>query len=507
MHAFTPRNAALSMRRVHKRIDASMERVETLIIGGGQAGLVMSDMLSLRGCPHLLLERHRIAERWRTERWNGLRFQFPNWSVRLPGFPFAHEEPDGFATAAEIADYITAYADFIAAPIRCGIAVTKLHRGIGADGFIAETSDGRFEARNVVVATGPYQRPIIPASLQKEIGIFQVHASQYRDPGQLPPGSVLIVGSGASGAQIAEELHRDGRCVYLSVGRHRRMPRRYRGRDLIWWLATLGLDKTPVEKRGPDKSLPLITGAYGGHTIDFRQFAAKGITLLGRLVAIRNGVLDIAPDLSASLAHGDAAYIAFLDMVDEHVERNKSAMPEEPSARAKQPDPLCVVQPIRSVHLRAAHITTVIWATGYDVDFSWINLPVLDTRGQPIHRHGVANIAGLYFLGLQWLSKMNSSFLAGVADDAARLADHIAARMPAYEGVVDYETGVTIEGAVAELAPSEGSSALRRASSKKLAAMVTCTAVHRRPANKQSNRLYAFPHRSQAYNFRVCANR
>jgi putative flavoprotein involved in K+ transport len=419
------------MRRVRNRINASIERVETLIIGGGQSGLVMSHMLSRHGCPHIVLERRRIAERWRTERWNGLRFQFPNWSVQLPEFPFVHADPDGFATSGEIADFISAYADSIAAPIRCGVEVTRLRRGTGAYGFIAETSDGPFNARNVVVATGPYQRPTFPSLLKEEIGIFQVHASHYKEPDQLPDGAVLIVGSGASGAQIAEELHRAGRCVYLSVGRHRRMPRRYRGRDLIWWLSALGLAQTPVEKRGPDRSLPLITGAYGGHTIDFRQFAAQGIILLGRLVSICNGVVDIAPDLSATVAHGDAAYMAFLDMVDSHIERNKLTMPEEPSARAKQPDPLCVVQPIRSLHVRAAHIGAVIWATGYDVDFGWISLPVLDTRGQPIHRHGVTDVPGLYFLGLQWLSKMNSSFLAGVGEDAARLADHIAARMPA----------------------------------------------------------------------------
>ena len=268
-----------------------IEQVETLIVGGGQAGLALSHMLSRRGCRHLVLERGRIAERWRTERWDGLRFQFPNWSVQLPDFPFPHTDPDAFATSAEIVDFLAAYADFIAAPIRCGVTVTALLRREGACGFLAETSDGPIEARNVVVATGPYQRPIIPALLPEDAGLFQVHASRYRDPDQLPPGAVLIVGSGASGAQIAEELVRAGRRVYLSVGRHRRLPRRYRGRDLIWWLTELGLDQTPVEKRGPDKSLPLITGAYGGHTIDFRHFAAQGMTLLGRVEAAREGTL------------------------------------------------------------------------------------------------------------------------------------------------------------------------------------------------------------------------
>src|SRR4051794_37854538 len=178
------------------------EYVETLVIGGGQAGLTLSHMLSQRGCRHLVVERARIAERWRTERWDGLRFQFPNWSVKLPDFPFPHDDPDGFCTSAEIVDFLTAYADFISAPVRCGVAVTRLSRRSAASGFIAETSDGAIEAANVVVATGPYQRPIMPALLQDAPGLFQVHASSYRAPDQLPAGAVLIVGSGASGAQI-----------------------------------------------------------------------------------------------------------------------------------------------------------------------------------------------------------------------------------------------------------------------------------------------------------------
>jgi putative flavoprotein involved in K+ transport len=297
-------------------------QIETLIIGGGQAGLAMSHMLTERGCEHLVLERHRIAERWRTERWNGLRFQFPNWSVRLPDFPFPHADANAFATNREIVNFISAYAAFMAPPIRCGVNVMSLRRRNGASGFVAETSEGPIEAANVVVATGPYQRPAIPSVLSDEPGIFQVHASRYMEPDQLPPGAVLVVGSGASGAQITEELLRAGRRVYLSVGRHRRIARRYRGRDLIWWLSALGLDQTPVEKRGPNRLLPVITGAYGGHTIDFRQFAADGVILLGRLEAARKGAMAFSSDLAESLADGDATYATFLDMADAHVERH-----------------------------------------------------------------------------------------------------------------------------------------------------------------------------------------
>jgi putative flavoprotein involved in K+ transport len=406
------------------------EYIETLIVGGGQAGLALSHMLSQRGCEHLVLERGRIAERWRTERWDGLRFQFPNWSVQLPDFPFVHADPDAFATSAEIVRYLVSYADFIDAPVRCGVTVRAL-RHDRARGFVAETSAGPIEAGNVVIATGPYQRPIVPALLRDDASVFQVHASRYREPHQLPPGSVLIVGSGASGAQIAEELFRVGRRVYLSVSRHRRLPRRYRGRDLIWWLSALGLDQTPVENRGPDKTLPLITGAYGGHTIDFRRFAAQGVTLLGRFVAAREGRLELASDLADSLAFGDAAYAAFLDMADRHVTRHGLDMPQDPDARAVESDPPCLVEPLRHLDLHAAGIGAVIWATGYGCDFGWIDLPVLDASGEPVHREGTTDVPGLYFLGLPWLSKMNSSFLAGVGDDAARLAEHIAARRQA----------------------------------------------------------------------------
>jgi len=403
------------------------ERIQTLIIGGGQAGLTMSHRLKQRGLAHLVLERHRIAERWRSERWDGLRFQFPNWSVGLPDFPFPHADPDAFATSGDILDYVSAYAAFVAPPIRCGVAVTALRRGDRGSDFIAETSDSPIEAANVVIATGPYQRPILPAALSGGIGAFQVHASRYQNPGQLPSGAVLVVGSGASGAQITEELFRAGRRVYLSVGRHTRLPRRYRGRDLIWWLSAMGIDQTPVEKRGPSRLLPVISGAYGGQTIDFRRFAADGVTLLGRLAAAREGVIAFAPDLADSLAGGDATYAAFLELADSHIERHGLNMPQDPVARAALPDPPCLTA-VRQLDVSAAGITSVIWATGYGVDFGWIDLPVLNAQGEPVHRRGITDIPGLYFLGLQWLSRMNSSFLSGVGNDAAVLADHIAAR-------------------------------------------------------------------------------
>jgi putative flavoprotein involved in K+ transport len=401
------------------------EKIETLVVGGGQAGLVMSHRLKQRGLSHLVLERRRIAERWRSERWDGLKFQFPNWSVRLPDFPFPHSDPDGFANTGDIVKFIDDYAAFVAPPIRCGVAVTRLsQRGAG---FIAETTDGTIAADNVVVATGPYQRNLVP-DLLGDHPVFQVHAADYKNPGQLPPGAVLVAGAGASGAQIAEELLQAGRRVYLSVGRHRRLPRRYRGRDLIWWLAEMRLDQVTPEERGPARLGPVISGAYGGRTIDFRSFAADGMMLLGRIEAAHDGVLDIASGLAESMADGDLVYATFLGAVDEYVRRRKLDLPEDPDARTTLPNPPCVTEPLRRLDLAAEGISAVIWATGYGVDFDWIDLPVTDDKGEAVHRNGISAVPGLYFLGLQWLSKMNSSFLSGVGDDAEVLADHILAR-------------------------------------------------------------------------------
>jgi putative flavoprotein involved in K+ transport len=403
------------------------EQVETLIIGGGQAGLVMSHRLKQRGLSHLVLERLRVAERWRSERWDGLKFQFPNWSVRLPDFPFPHTDPDAFATTGEIVKFIDAYAALVAPPIRCGVEVTRLLRRDGAQGFIAETADGAIAADNVVVATGPYQRALVP-DLLRDHPVFQVHASGYRNPEQLPSGAVLVAGAGASGAQIAEELLRAGRRVYLSVGRHRRLPRRYRGRDLIWWLAEMGIDQTPTAQRGASALGPVISGAYGGQTIDFRSYVACGMTLVGHLNAADDGVIEIAPGLAQSLADGDLVYDTFLHIVDGYIKLRGLDLPDEPGARVALPDPRCVTEPLQCLDLGAENIGAVIWATGYGVDFGWIDIPVKDAGGDPVHQNGITDVPGLYFLGLPWLSKMNSSFLSGVGDDATVLADHIARR-------------------------------------------------------------------------------
>jgi putative flavoprotein involved in K+ transport len=409
-------------------VDVSVEKVETLIVGGGQAGLAMSEQLSKRGLSHVVLERHRIAERWRSERWDGLHANGPAWHDRLSGSSIAGVDPDGFATRDQMVDYLVGYADRIAAPVRCGVAVTSLHELGGGAGFRAETSKGTIEAKNVVAATGPFQRPIIPALVPPETGIVQMHSNGYRNPGQLPKGAVLVVGAGSSGAQIADELSRGGRRVYLSVGGHQRPPRRYRGRDAVWWLGVLGAWQATT--RGPlERHVTIaVSGAYGGHTIDFRRLAGRGVMLLGRAEAFANGVMRFSPDLVSSLAQGDAYLSSLLDKADAYVAREGLDLPEEPAARAVAPEPPCVTDPILVLDLQGAGITAIVWATGYALDFSWLKVDAFDERGAPVHRCGVTNVPGLYFLGLSWLSRRASSFIFGVEYDAAYLADHIAAR-------------------------------------------------------------------------------
>lgn len=395
--------------------------IETLIVGAGQAGLTMSHQLRLRGRPHLVLERGRIAERWHSERWDGMHFQTPNDLVRLPDFPLDHPNPAGFATSPEIAAFLTRYAATRCGEIREGVTVERLRARPGG-GFIADTSAGMIESDNAVIATGPFQRPAAPPLIPADSGLLQLHASAYKNPGQLPEGAVLVVGAGASGAQIAHELMRAGRRTILSVSRHRRAPRRYRGHDHIWWWIETGMDQTPVERRPADRSPLVHTGAYGGQSIDFREFAAQGMVLTGKLVGVEDGVARFADDLIANIAHGDAACAAFMDFVDAHIARKGMDLPLDPVARAIPAIPESLADAPRRLDLRAEGAGSVVWATGYTMDFSWIGLPVLDSRGMPVHRGGVTDVPGLYFLGLPFLTRMSSSFLFGVGQDAAALA-------------------------------------------------------------------------------------
>jgi putative flavoprotein involved in K+ transport len=404
----------------------SIEEVETLVIGGGQAGLAMSEHLSKRGVTHLVVERQRIAERWRSERWDSLVANGPAWHDRFPGMTFADIDPDSFATKHQIVSYFEAYAKQIAAPIRCGVEVRSLSKKAGA-GFRADTSEGVIEATHVVAATGPFQRPVIPAIVPAEAGVAQLHSSGYRNPAQLQEGAVLVIGAGSSGVQIADELALSGRRVYLSVGPHNRPPRRYRGRDFVWWLGALGEWDAKAASPGTEHVTIAVSGAHGGHTVDLRDLAARGVTLLGNADRYADGDLHFLPNLAKNIAGGDANYLAVLAAADAYVRENNLDFPEEADAHRIAPHPQCVTHPILQLNLAAARITSIIWATGYALDFGWLNVDAFDAKGRPAHQRGVSVVPGLYFLGLSWLSRRASPFIWGVWHDAEYLAGHIAA--------------------------------------------------------------------------------
>ena len=405
-----------------------IEKIDTLIVGGGQAGIAMSEHLSNCKIPHLVLERNRIAERWRSERWDSLVANGPAWHDRFPNMEFADFDPNGYPSKEQVVDYFVAYAEMIKAPIRCGVEVKEVRRNNGRPGFRVETSDGIFDANNVVAATGPFQRPLIPKFEFEKNKITQIHSSQYQNPGQLPDGGVLVVGAGSSGAQIADELLRSGKSVYLSVGPHDLPPRSYRGRDFVWWLGVLGKWEAVTKDPGTEHITIAVSGAHGGHTVDFRGLAERGISLLGRAQSFNNNVMYFAPDLTKNIAGGNAYTLSLLDQADDYVIRNGLNFPLEPEAREVLPDPECVTNPILEINLEEAGINSIVWATGFDVDFSWLKVDALDENGRPKHERGISTESGIYFLGLPWQSRRGSSFIWGVWQDAKFLADQIKLR-------------------------------------------------------------------------------
>lgn len=401
-----------------------IEETDVLVVGAGQAGIAMSEHLRDRGIAHIVVEKDRIAERWRTGRWDSLVANGPAWHDRFPGLAFDVDD-DAFASKDEVAAYFDAYAAQIEAPVRTGVEVTSVRRIPGRPGFEVQTSSGVIRAGHVVAATGPFQKPVIPEVVPEAAGLHQLHSSSYRNPQQLPEGGVLVVGAGSSGVQIADELRRAGRQVHIAVGPHDRPPRSYRDRDFCWWLGVLGKWEAAAPRPGAEHVTIAVSGARGGHTVDFRRLAAEGITLLGRAGAYRDGVMSFADDLARNIAAGDANHFELLDEADAYIERNGLDLPEEPEARVILPDPPCLTEPIRELDLAAAGITSIVWATGFAVDYSWIELDAFDERGRPRHQRGVSVEPGLYFLGLPWQSRRGSSFIWGVWHDARYLADQI----------------------------------------------------------------------------------
>jgi putative flavoprotein involved in K+ transport len=405
------------------------ELVETIVIGGGQAGLALSYHLARSGREHVIIERGRVAERWRSERWDSLHFQFPNWMIRLPGKTYDGDNPDGFSKRDDIVRFISEYAVRNAAPLRCGVSVTGLDRDESGR-LVVRAGSMSMTGTNVVVATGPYQAPRLPSCAPRlPASVLQVTASRYTRPSDLPLGAVLVVGSGASGFQIVEDLLQQGRLVYYSLRGHRRVPRRYRGRDIGRWNEEMGLTNQTANVLPLGFRPPLLTGYMGGATVDLRDLAERGVTLLGSCQHIEGTHIFFATDLNANLDAGDQTFRQAVRAIDAHIEANgidASPAGELSALMAKQPRRL---PEIEMLDLNTATITTVIWALGYGYDFNWINCDVLSPSGAPIQRRGISAIPGLYFLGLPRMHKVQSAFLWGVGEDAEFLSQHIKDRV------------------------------------------------------------------------------
>jgi len=407
-------------------------QVETVIVGGGQAGLALSYYLKQEGREHVVLERApAVANAWRNQRWDSFTLVTPNFQVRMPGAEYQGNDPYGFMPLAEIVKYFDDYAHRFDLPVQCSVEVHSVEKT--REGYLVCTTEGTYEAENVVIATGLYQAPNIP-KLSEHLpeAILQIHSMEYRNPSSLPAGALLVVGTGQSGAQIAEELYQSGRRIYLSVGGAGRVPRHYRGRDINDWFTRLGLFDTRVnELKSPrDKFAyhPQISGKNGGHSLNLHQFARDGVVLLGHVRDVREGKLILAPDLHETLEKVDQFEIGALQKINDYIDR---AALESPMESIPELYDGYSQELITALDLSACGISTVIWATGYLFDYSLVKLPVVDEDGYPVQKRGVTRFDGLYFLGMPWLHNRRSGILFGVGDDAAYLAKHIVARSAA----------------------------------------------------------------------------
>jgi putative flavoprotein involved in K+ transport len=397
-----------------------------IVVGGGQAGLSMSRCLSTRGLEHLVLERDTVAHAWRTQRWDTFSLVTPNWQCRLPDFPYSGDDPHGFMVRDQIVDYLEAYRRFVDPPLLEGVEVTRLtrdERGV----FRLATTAGDCTADQVVVATGGYHTPITPPlSEPLPASITQVQSQHYRSGAGLPPGEVLVVGSGQSGAQIAEDLHLEGRRVHLVVGNAPRVARCYRGRDVTDWLAEMGYYDMPVTEHPRREAVRAqanhyVTGRDGGRDIDLRAHARDGMRLYGVLTDHRAGSLRFEPTLTAALDHADEVSESIKDTIDTHIRSRGVAAPEEERySPVWRPD-----GEVTELALADTGITSVVWCIGFRQDFGWVDVPVFNGRGAPAHSRGVTAVPGLSFLGLPWLWTWGSGRFSGVGRDAEYLAERI----------------------------------------------------------------------------------
>jgi putative flavoprotein involved in K+ transport len=417
------------------------EHHRVVVVGAGQAGLSISYCLEQRGIEHVVLEKSRVANSWRTQRWDTFCLVTPNWQCRLPGHPYRGGDHAGFMNRGQIVDYLEGYAAAFGPPLREGVKVLSVTRraapapGGSAGGALApnkmafdiRTSTGAMTADQVVVATGSYHVTKVPAFPDPIPGdIVQLHSADYRNPGSLPEGDVLVVGSGQSGCQIAEDLHLAGRRVHLCVGNAPRCARRHRGKDVVEWLDQMGyydipIDRHPNREQVRDRTNHYVTGRDGGRDIDLRKFALGGMRLYGPLASVRGSVIDLAPGLKKNLDDADDVYRSINRTIDAFIDKQGIEAPREP----EYTPPWEPAEETAALDLRAANVRSVVWCIGFGADFRWLDLPVFDASGYPRHDRGVTEVEGLYFIGLPWLFTWGSGRFSGVARDAEHIVDQI----------------------------------------------------------------------------------
>jgi putative flavoprotein involved in K+ transport len=405
--------------------------VETIIIGAGQAGLATSYYLGQMGREHLILEQAAQAgNAWRNQRWDSFTFVTPNWMIRLPGAEYQGDDPDGYLPRDQIVRYFEQYVDRYQFPVRFGVRTTAVERN--GTGYRVQAEQGDYRAKNVVIATGFFQQSKKPAFSSKiSAEVVQLHTSDYRNPGQLPPGAVLVVGSGQSGCQIVEDLLLSGHKVFLSVGGTGRMPRRYRGQDITWWFFKSKMGELTVDQLASPKDKfienPQVTGARGGHSINLHQFARQGVVLLGHVHDGQDMKISLAPDLRESLAKSDQFEMEMLKRIDDAIAQSGQDVPEERPSELLRDGYAAEIIP--ELDLKAAGITSIIWAMGFRFDPSLVKLPVVDDDDYPIQKRGVTQYPGLYFIGMPWLYKRQSNLLYGVGEDAEHIAADITSHL------------------------------------------------------------------------------
>lgn len=405
------------------------EHVSVVIVGGGQAGLSMSYGLKQYGIDHVVLEKHTVTHTWREQRWDAFCLVTPNWQCALPDYPYRGDDPHGFMKKDEIITWLDGFVQHVDAPVREGVTVTRVTRR-AQGGFVVQTSAGTLSADQIVVAAGGYHTPIVPRMAERlPSSIVQIQSSEYRNADALPEGAVLVVGSGQSGAQIAEDLYLAGRKVVLAVGEAPRCARFYRGRDVVDWLADMKYYDMPVEEHPlregvRDNTNHYVTGRDGGRDIDLRKFASEGMALYGVLDDYVDGALRFKPNLRANLDNADDTYNRINASIDKFIAQKGIDAPPGESYRA-------VWEPAEertALDLASSGIGSIVWCIGFRPDFSWVDLPIFNGRGYPGHARGVTAQEGLYFLGLPWLHTWGSGRFSGIARDAAYLADRIVAQ-------------------------------------------------------------------------------